>query len=168
MWKIISPASSVERRCKRAHDFTQTLVGNRQQIIADIPLDIAAIGQGRMAGTAEQPDALLLRDPVADIGRELAADRQMEMQHIALRCRRIRLQLNPSAPQSNMLHLHLPVSRELATDIRDRIAQQQGVWLFGRASHAALPDRSYIEWYVGDNLLAISDQRLREIMGTFA
>ena len=77
-------------------------------------------------------------------------------------------QPNPSAPHSNMLHLHLPVSRERATEIRNRIAQQHGVWLFGRASHAALPDRSYIEWYVGDNLMAIPDLRLREILDRFA
>ena len=31
---------------------------------------------------------------------------------------------NPARPQANMLHLHLPVSRERALDIRDRIARE--------------------------------------------
>jgi hypothetical protein len=28
-----------------------------------------------------------------------------------------------------------------------------------RLNHAALPNQSYIEWYVGDNLLALPDAR---------
>lgn len=76
--------------------------------------------------------------------------------------------LNPAAPQSNMLHLHLPVSRARALEIRDRIAGEHGVWLFARAANAALPDRSVVEWYVGDNLLNLPDERVREILGWLA
>lgn len=75
---------------------------------------------------------------------------------------------NPTRPQSNMLHLYLPVSREQATAIRNRLAEQHGVWLFGQANHAALPNQCYIEWYVGDNLLSMPDQQVREILGLFA
>ncbi|MDB5959067.1 MAG: threonine aldolase, partial [Massilia sp.] len=71
-----------------------------------------------------------------------------------------RLQVNPAAPQANMLHLHLPVSRERALAIRDAIAREHGVWLFGRANHAALPDTSYVELYVGDNLLGLADEQV--------
>ncbi len=66
-----------------------------------------------------------------------------------------------------MLHLHLPVSRERLTQVRNQIAEQHGVWLFGRALNAALADHSVIEWYVGDNLLAMPDERVREILALF-
>lgn len=72
---------------------------------------------------------------------------------------------NPARPQANMLHLHLPVSRERALAIRDDIAREHGVWLFGRASHAALPESSYVELYVGDNLLNMDDGAVREALG---
>ncbi|MFA9218739.1 MAG: low specificity L-threonine aldolase, partial [Sphingomonadaceae bacterium] len=71
---------------------------------------------------------------------------------------------NPAAPQANMLHLHLPVSRARAHQIRSQIAEQHGIWLFNGANHAALPNRCYTEWYVGDNLLNLPDQRVREIL----
>ena len=75
-----------------------------------------------------------------------------------------RLVPNPARPQANMLHLHMPVSRERAMEIRNQIAEQHGVWLFGRASHGALAQHSVVELYVGDNLLALPDQRLREVL----
>ncbi|MFM9437790.1 threonine aldolase [Janthinobacterium sp. CG_23.3] len=79
-----------------------------------------------------------------------------------------RLRPNPARPQANMLHLHLPVSRERATLVRNQIAERHGVWLFGRAANAALPEHSVIEWYVGDNLLAMPDARVREILQWFS
>lgn len=72
------------------------------------------------------------------------------------------LRPNPARPQANMLHLHLPVSRERALAIRFNIAQERRIWLFGRAAHGALPDTSVIELYVGDNLAAMPDLRVRE------
>lgn len=74
------------------------------------------------------------------------------------------LKVNPATPQANMLHLHLPVSRERALAIRDRIAADHGIWLFGRASHAALPDTCMVEMYVGDNLAAMSDDTVRRAL----
>lgn len=74
------------------------------------------------------------------------------------------LRCNPKQPQVNMLHLHLPVSRERAIEIRDQIAQEYKVWIFNNAFHAVLSDHSYIEWYVGDNLHDMPDQRVREIL----
>jgi threonine aldolase len=79
-----------------------------------------------------------------------------------------RLRPNPARPQANMLHLHLPVGRERATLVRNQIAERHGVWLFGRAANAALAEHSVIEWYVGDNLLAMPDARVREILQLFA
>jgi threonine aldolase len=71
---------------------------------------------------------------------------------------------NPQRPQASLLHLHMPVSRERALAIRNAFAEKHGVWLFNRIGHAQLPGHSATEWYVGDNLLAISDQRLHDIL----
>ena len=70
------------------------------------------------------------------------------------------LRPNPAAPQANMLHLHLPVGREQALALRDQLAREHGVWLFGRAAHGALPDTSVVELYVGDNLASLPDERV--------
>ncbi|SHN43923.1 Threonine aldolase [Duganella sacchari] len=71
---------------------------------------------------------------------------------------------NPARPHANMLHIHLPVSRERALEVRNRIAGQHSVWLFNGASHAPLPQRCAVELYIGDNLLNLPDQRVREIL----
>ena len=71
---------------------------------------------------------------------------------------------NPARPQANMLHLHLPVSRERALAIRNELAGQHGVWLFGRAAHTALPNTSVVELYIGDNLLDMPDQAVRDAL----
>ncbi|MFC0168259.1 low specificity L-threonine aldolase [Pseudoduganella danionis] len=75
---------------------------------------------------------------------------------------------NPAWPQASMLHLHLPVSREQATDIRNRIAGEHGIWLFNAANHAPLPQHSYVELYIGDNLLTLPDQRVRDILALWS
>ena len=71
-----------------------------------------------------------------------------------------RMQINPAIPQTNLFHLYLPAGAARAIEIRNQIAQQHGIWLFNRAINAALPDQSYFEWYVGDNLLAQSDEQV--------
>ena len=74
------------------------------------------------------------------------------------------LRPNPARPQANMLHIHLPVSQARAIALRDTIAREHGVWLFGRANHAALPETSYVEIYVGDNLLGLEDEQVRSAL----
>ena len=74
------------------------------------------------------------------------------------------LRPNPARPQANMLHIHLPVSQARALELRDAIAREHGVWLFGRANHAALPETSYVEIYVGDNLLEMEDGKIIEAL----
>ena len=74
------------------------------------------------------------------------------------------LKPNPAAPQSNMLHVHLPISKERAIDLRDRIAAEHGVWLFGSVSHAALPGHCSFEWYVGESLLAMPDAQIDQVL----
>lgn len=71
---------------------------------------------------------------------------------------------NPAQPQCNMLHLYLPVKRERAIEIRNKIAAEHRIWLFSRASHAALPGQCMIEWVVGDNLQNLPDKRVRQIL----
>lgn len=71
---------------------------------------------------------------------------------------------NPATPHANMLHVHMPVTRDRALEIRDAVAEQHGVWLYNRVGHAQLPGQSVTEWYVGDNLLALSDERMRDIL----
>jgi threonine aldolase len=78
------------------------------------------------------------------------------------------LQVNPARPQANMLHVHLPVSRERALDIRRRLAEEHGIWVFHRVNHGVLPDTCYFELYVGDNLLALSEVQVREAVALLA
>ncbi len=75
---------------------------------------------------------------------------------------------NPAAPQCNMLHLYLPTDRDTAITIRNRIAQEHGIWLFNNAVHTALPGQCMFEWYVGDNLLAMDDEKLRQALQLLA
>jgi threonine aldolase len=75
---------------------------------------------------------------------------------------------NPERPHSNMLHVYLPVARERAVALRNELAESHGIWIFNGANHAALPQQSYIEWYVGDNLLNMDDRQVRDILELFA
>jgi threonine aldolase len=75
---------------------------------------------------------------------------------------------NPAKPQANMLHVYLPVAREKAVEIRNQIAAAHGVWLFGGANHAPLPEQSYIEWYVGESLLSMPDAEVRAALDRFS
>ena len=72
------------------------------------------------------------------------------------------LAVNPSKPQSNMLHLILPFGYEKALELRDKLAEEQGIWL-GHPQIAQHPNQSVIEWYVGDRLQSVADEQLRAI-----
>lgn len=78
------------------------------------------------------------------------------------------LRVNPAQPQANMLHVHLPVGRERALDIRRELARDHGIWPFNRVNHGMLPDTSFFEIYVGDNLLDAPDGRVREAVALLA
>lgn len=75
-----------------------------------------------------------------------------------------RLRANPSQPHANMLHIHVPVERDRLLRMRNEVAAQHGVWLLNRAAHAQLPGTSYTEWYVGDNLLSLTDDQVRQAL----
>lgn len=74
---------------------------------------------------------------------------------------------NPAEPHVNMLHLYLPVSAKKATVIRDQLAKEDQIWI-GNPQQGALPNQSFIEWYIGDNLLKMSDDRLKAILKKLA
>jgi threonine aldolase len=78
------------------------------------------------------------------------------------------LRVNPARPQANMLHVHLPVSRDRALEIRRDLARDHAIWTFNRVNHGALPDTSFFEVYVGDNLLDTPDGRVREAVALLA
>jgi threonine aldolase len=78
------------------------------------------------------------------------------------------LRVNPARPQANLLHVHLPVGRERALEIRRELARDHGIWAFNRTSHGVLPDTSFFELYVGDNLLDAPDGRVREAVALLA
>ena len=78
------------------------------------------------------------------------------------------LRVNPARPQANMLHVHLPVGRERALEIRRELARDHGIWPFNRVGHGVLPDTSFFELYVGDNLLDTPDGRVREAVALLA
>lgn len=93
--------------------------------------------------------------------------RRTELLYEALRAHP-EIRVNPEKPAANMLHLHLPVSRERALDIRTELAEGHGIWLFNRISHGVLPNTSYFELYVGDNLRQVTEARLREALALLA
>jgi len=78
------------------------------------------------------------------------------------------IRVNPARPQANMLHWHLPVGRERAIEIRNALAADQGIWMFGRAAHGALPETSVAELYVGDNLTGMDNDKARAALAAFA
>jgi len=79
-----------------------------------------------------------------------------------------RIKVNPSTPQVNMLHLHLPVSPERALAIRRTLAEQHGIWMFNRIAPGVWPESSSFELYVGDNLLTAPDERVHAALALFA
>lgn len=75
---------------------------------------------------------------------------------------------NPATPDCNMLHLHLPSDKDTAIQLRNRIASEHGIWLFNNAVHTALPGYCMFEWYVGDQMLDINDNTLRQALDLLA
>jgi threonine aldolase len=74
--------------------------------------------------------------------------------------------VNPAVPQVNLFHLHLPFGDTVVNAARNRLAEQDGIWIGGAQPGATL-HRSYIEWYVGDNLLSLPDDVIRAAVSRF-
>lgn len=71
---------------------------------------------------------------------------------------------NPIRPQSNMLHLYFPKGAEQASQIRDRLAKEHGIWI-GNPQQGQLESSSFVEWYIGDRLIELDDALLSDILG---
>lgn len=71
------------------------------------------------------------------------------------------LGVNPLQPQANFLHLILPFSHSQSLELLQTFATERGIW-FGRPQVTAHPNQSMVEWYVGDYLLEMEDDEIRE------
>jgi threonine aldolase len=76
--------------------------------------------------------------------------------------------VNPFPVQANMFHLHFPLTPDELADARDRVAAEDKVWTAARISSGSTPGWSYIEVYVGDNLLAMTDAEAVALLGKLA
>ncbi|OWQ46956.1 hypothetical protein CDL60_11175 [Roseateles noduli] len=72
------------------------------------------------------------------------------------------IRINPTAPHANMFHVHMDGEVQRLIDARNAIAESDGIWLFNAARATGSPGRSVAEIYVGDNLLAMSDEVVAE------
>jgi threonine aldolase len=70
------------------------------------------------------------------------------------------ISFRPNPPQVNMFHLYFNCSAENLTAARDRIAEQDKIWAANRFQPTALENLSFTEIYVGEGLIAISDDEL--------
>ncbi len=75
--------------------------------------------------------------------------------------------MNPARPQVNLFHLYIAAEPEQVNAARNHVAQSEKVWLFGNAQRTALPGQSMLEFYVGENLLALPDVRISELLQLF-
>ncbi|WP_162896680.1 threonine aldolase family protein [Cysteiniphilum halobium] len=67
------------------------------------------------------------------------------------------IRLNPSTPQSSMLHVHLPYGVDKANARRDKIAKELGVWIFELCRPSLIQNSSYFELPIGENCLSCED-----------
>jgi len=67
------------------------------------------------------------------------------------------IRLLPSPPQVNMFHIHFPAAADALAAARDRLAREEGIWFASRFGASQVPGWSYLELYVGDNLMALPD-----------
>lgn len=77
------------------------------------------------------------------------------------------LRINPAQPQCNLFHLYFPANSSQVNAIRNHIAEQEQVWLFGNARDTTLPNQSMVELYCGDNLLALDLGRIAQVLQLF-
>ncbi len=65
----------------------------------------------------------------------------------------------PDPPQVNMFHLHFAAAPAKMAEARDALAEREGVWM-GRFAPGAIPDASYCELYVGDNVPPVPEAQI--------
>lgn len=69
----------------------------------------------------------------------------------------------PNPPQVNMFHLYFDAPAEKLNAARNKIAEQNKVWVANSVQNTALENMSLTEIYVGEGLLQIGDDELKRI-----
>ena len=75
------------------------------------------------------------------------------------------LRVEPTTPQTNMMHIFLDAPPEAVTRRRDEMAAEDGVWVINEPRAADVPGWSVTELYVGDTLVGIENA---EVVGRIA
>ena len=70
------------------------------------------------------------------------------------------LRVDPSVPQTNLMHLYLDALPEAVAEARDELARTTGCWLVNGARAAEVPGWCVTELYVGDSLLHAGNERV--------
>jgi threonine aldolase len=74
------------------------------------------------------------------------------------------LEIVPDPPQTNLMHLYLHGPREQLEAAALAVAEETGIWMFGKLQTSPIPARSLFELSVGDAAMELSDD---EIAGLF-
>jgi len=74
------------------------------------------------------------------------------------------IEIVPETPQVNMMHLYLQGPKERLEEAALAVAQETGVWMFGKLQPGPIPSRSLFELTVGDAAMELEDD---EIAGLF-
>ena len=67
------------------------------------------------------------------------------------------LRIRPMPPQVNMFHLHVAADAAALAAARDRIAEEEGIWLAQRFVATPTPGTAMTELYIGENALHVDD-----------
>ncbi len=70
------------------------------------------------------------------------------------------IRVNPAIPQTNMMHIYFDAHQDKVMAARDQIAEADKHWVVGTVQAAEVPGWSTTELYVGDNLLALSNEQV--------
>jgi threonine aldolase len=70
----------------------------------------------------------------------------------------------PDAPPTNMMHLYLHGEKERLEAAAVALAEETGVWMFGKLRPSPIPTRSCFELTVGDATMELTDE---EVLGLF-
>ncbi|MBI3229094.1 MAG: threonine aldolase [Burkholderiales bacterium] len=94
--------------------------------------------------------------------------RQKTQEVLALIAKHPELRINPAQPQCNLFHLYFPVAAQTLNEIRNQIAREEKAWLFANGRNTALAGQSMVELYIGDNMLALSNERIAQLLQLLA
>jgi len=76
------------------------------------------------------------------------------------------IKLTPDTPPTNMMHAHFDFTEQVLIAARDTIAEKHKTWMCGKF-HPSYNQGRYMEIFVGENLVAMSDEQIKQIMSDF-